>query len=211
MQRRELIKTTANKSLTATKPTAMLQAKVSTFAAFSDRTLGANIFIMKNPAKVFLVLFLFSACYGVSQNVSGKKELILEYNSGCQGRCESSFDDTCSSQVIEIHETARIYSFNGKYYNDSIPLSINQSYKLESFLNSEKILSLSKIVQNEATELKDVTVPPKRRCFHFENFIFNYKSTKLTLCRIDNKMNRNGNYLGKEDNSYIDELKTLIK
>jgi len=188
-----------------------LLCKGYTFAAFSDRTLGANIFIMKHPTKFFIVLFLISACHGVSQNVSGNKELILEYNSGCQGRCESSFDDTCSSQGIEIHETARIYFLNGKYYNDSLPLSEKQSYKLDAFLNSEKILSLAKIVQNETTELKDVTVPPKRRCFHFENFIFNYKSIKLTLCRIDHKMNRNGNYLEKEDNSYIDELKTLIK
>jgi hypothetical protein len=154
---------------------------------------------------LYLILCLaFNRTYCQDSN---KTVQILSYRHGCHGNCDYSYDDSCGLAKDSTIEIIKITKIKDKYYKNGKFL-IKQNADSLNLIISENIGIIKKLIFDISNEKYLKFVPPRPKCYEFEEFKINYKGEILNLkilLHVGNGItNEDGCFLhGKEIEFYI--------
>jgi len=137
-------------------------------------------------------------------------ESILTYKHGCHGSCKFSYNDSCATSNDSLIEVINITRNNGICYKNGILLSKQKSDSLNAFLQ-KNVIEIKRLKTEEENELKAKFIPPKPKCFEFEEFQINTPKESITYTLLNQEMNEHGVILHKTEIEIFKELNRLIK
>jgi len=137
-------------------------------------------------------------------------ESILIYKHGCHGSCKFSFHDSCATPNDSIIEVINITRNNGLCYKNGILLSKQKSDSLNAFLQ-KNVIVIKRLKTEVENELKAKFIPPRPKCFEFEEYQINTSKESITYTLLNHEMNEHGVILHTTEIGIFKELDRLIK